>query len=229
LCLFQVGTKRAARKSPGPEGGRCRPCRSRSRHTQSPLKKNLLENYLLLAQRASGLKSFADLRGKSVAVLESVDAYLSVKWMETVLLEEKLGRPETFFGRVERVTKPSSAVLPVFFGKHQACVVDRPAFDIMKELNPQVGERLQPVVVSEPLLGAVICLSKSGWMSARQKEDTRQGLADLNTGLAGQQILTLFRVRKMAPFKPEYLESIRKLKTTHDRLSVLAARARQGD
>jgi phosphonate transport system substrate-binding protein len=187
----------------------------------------ILQSYILLTQRSSGFRSFADLRGKSVAVLESTEAYLSMKWMETALLEEKLGRPETFFGRVDKVSKASAAVLPVFFGKYDACVVNRPAFDVMIELNPQVGERLQPVAVSEPLLGAVICLSKSGWISAKHREDTKQALADLNSGLAGQQILTLFRVQKMAPFKPDYLETLRRLKAEHDLLATQAAHARQ--
>jgi ABC-type phosphate/phosphonate transport system substrate-binding protein len=186
----------------------------------------ILESCLLLTQRGSGLNSFADLRGKSVAVLGSADAYMSEKWMETVLSQEKLGTPETFFGRMEKVTKASSAVLPVFFGKNHACVVNQAAFDVMKELNPQVGERLQIAEASEPLLSAVICLSKSGWMSAQHKEDMRLGLAGLPTGQAGQQILTLFRVRRVAPFKPEYLDSMKKLKATHDRFGKQAARVK---
>jgi len=185
------------------------------------------QRYLLVTPRGSGLNTFAALRGKSIAVLENSNAYLSMRWMETALLKEKLGTPDSFFGRVEKVAKASAAVLPVFFGKYQACVVNQAAFDVMKELNPQIGERLQPVVVSEPLLGDVICLSKSGWASAKYKENTNKGLAEIQTWPAGQQILMLFRIREMSPYKPEYLETVRALRATHDRLAGQLARARQ--
>jgi ABC-type phosphate/phosphonate transport system substrate-binding protein len=189
--------------------------------------KGFLGNYLLLTRRDSGLNSLADLRGKSVAVLQSTYATLSFNWIETTLLQQKIGMPDTFFSLVEKTTKASGAVLPVFFGKYNACVVDQLAFDTMKELNPQVGNQLQILASSEPLLSAVICLTKSGWMSAKHKEDTELALADLHKLPTGQQILTLFRVRGIVPFKPEYLESVKKLKTTRDRLAIQTARVKQ--
>jgi ABC-type phosphate/phosphonate transport system substrate-binding protein len=177
----------------------------------------ILKRCLLLTQKNSGLNSFEDLRGKSITILDSMNSILSVKWMETVLLEEKLGAPETFFSRVEKVTKSSSAVLPVFFGKHDACIVDQPAFETLKELNPQIGERLHVAAISEPLLNTIVCLSKSGWVSAKQRKDTILSLPELNASPSGQQILTLFKVNKLAPFKPEYLDGVNRLKATHDR------------
>jgi ABC-type phosphate/phosphonate transport system substrate-binding protein len=187
----------------------------------------IMQTYILLTQRNSGIKSFADLRGKNILVLESMSAFLSAKWMETVLLQEKLGKPENFFGRVEKVAKISNAILPVFFGKQQACVVDLEGFEVMKELNPQLGERLQPVAFSEPLLSAVICLSKSGWINTKHKEDLKSGLVNLKTRPAGQQIMTLFRIKEMESFKPEYLETVKKLKSAHDRMLPQAAQIRQ--
>jgi len=42
-------------------------------------------------------------------------------------------------------------------------------------------------------------MNKTGWMSAQHREDTRLGLAELHKSPAGQQILTLFRIKGMAP------------------------------
>ncbi len=182
----------------------------------------ILEDYLLLTRRDGGITTLADLRGQSIASLESGNVYSSRPWVETMLLQGGLGRPEDFFGRVDTVSKASLAVLPVFFGKQQACVVDRSAFQVMKELNPQIGQRLRILTSSEPLLGAVFCLQKTGWDSAQQKHDTSEGLADLHNTPAGQQILTLFKVRKLMSFKPEYLESVKRLRAAHDRLTEAA-------
>lgn len=180
---------------------------------------NIMEENVLLARQEEGLTMLADLRGKSVVVLESPTATSSKPWIETVLLNKGLGRPEDFFGRVEIVHKVSRAVLPVFFGKYQACVVDRSAFQIMNELNPQIGRRLQILSASEPLMGTVFCLQKTGWESEQEKREMVDSLTNLHTEPAGQQLLTLFKVRKLVPFKPEYLNSMKRLKAMHDRLT----------
>jgi ABC-type phosphate/phosphonate transport system substrate-binding protein len=190
-------------------------------------KARILEDCVLLTPRNSGVGTFADLRGKNITILESQDSYISKKWVETVLMGERFGTPETFFGSVTTVSKPSAAILPVFFGKYQASVVSRSAFDVMREMNPQVGQKLEVVAASEPLLAAVICLSKTGWMNAKHREDLEKGLANLGSSQSGQQILTLFRVGKLAPYKPEFLDTVKRLKATHDRLAKQSAHLRQ--
>ncbi|MBI4661313.1 MAG: PhnD/SsuA/transferrin family substrate-binding protein [Verrucomicrobia bacterium] len=183
----------------------------------------ILSEYLVLARREGGPRSLADLRGQSIVVLESVNTYSSWPWLQTLLLERQFGTPETFFGTVEKVAKPSGAVLPVFFGNHAACIVDRAAFDIMNELNPQIGQRLQVVLVSPPLLDAVICLNRSGWIAPEHREAASLGLAEFDAEPQGQQILALFKVHKFVPFKPEYLDNMRKLRAEYDRLAKPAA------
>lgn len=180
------------------------------------------KEYLLLTKRDSGIATLADLRSQTITLLESANVYSSRPWVETILLRNRLGRPEDFFGRVTVASKPSLAVLPVFFGQQQACVVNRSAFEVIKDLNPQIGQRLRILTSSKPILGAVFCLKKAGWESATQKEDTIQALADLHTTPAGQQMLTLFKLQKFLPFKAEYLENVRQLKSEHDRLAEAA-------
>jgi ABC-type phosphate/phosphonate transport system substrate-binding protein len=186
----------------------------------SMVEDGVMDTYLLLAHQHKGLNSLTDLRGKSIAVMEGVNAYLSMNWLEMILLQQKQPKPNAFFGHIEKVSKASSAVLPVFFGKYDGCIVDAASFNTMKELNPQVGMKLRTVVASEPLLSIVACMNKSGWLSARHKEDTRLALGDLHTTPTGQQILTLFRTKKLLPFKSQYMESVKKLKAEHKRLSA---------
>jgi hypothetical protein len=119
---------------------------------------------------------------------------------------------------MESVGKPSAAVLPVFFGKKQACVVDESGFDVMTELNPQVGKGLQTVAVSEPLVDGVLCLNSSGWSSETYKQDVIKALGELHLEPAGQQILTLFKTDQLIPFQEKYLETARNLWARHERL-----------
>jgi phosphonate transport system substrate-binding protein len=176
------------------------------------------KKYVVLTRRGSGLNTLADLRGKEITEHVAINSTMGRPWLETVLLENRLGTPETFFGRTESVEKPSAAVLPVFFGKKHACLVDEPGLDLMKELNPQVGKELQAVAVSEPFLNGVICLSNAGWASETFKLDLIQTLGELHLEAAGQQILTLFKTDQLIPFQEKHLDTVRQLRAKHDHL-----------
>lgn len=176
-------------------------------------------SYVVLTNRESGLKSLGDLKGKGLMQLDMGSATMGRPWLETLLGVNGLGTAEEFFGRIEIVGKPSSAVLPVFFGNRHACLVDKLGFEVMKELNPQLGSRLQVVAASEPCVDNVICLSRRGWGTEKRKEDTLRSLGELHQNPVGQQILSLFKVAKLVPFEEGHLDSVRKLWRANERSS----------
>ena len=172
--------------------------------------------YLLLTRQGSGLNSLADLRGKGLTKLELAGANIGNYWLNTLLLANQLDTQESFFGAVETVAKPTAAVLPVFFGKKSCCFVDQTGFDIMAELNPQVGRGLQVVASSETYLDLLVCLGNTGWNGPRGKEDCMASLSELHLEPAGQQILTLFKVSRLVPFEARQLDEVKKLRATCD-------------
>jgi phosphonate transport system substrate-binding protein len=174
--------------------------------------------YLVLTRRSGGLRTLADLRGKAILELEVASANVGRAWLDTRLLSERLGTQRTFFERVEVVGKPTAAVLPVFFGKKPACVVDEPSFEVMTELNPQVGQALQAVAVSESFADVVVCLREDGWATEKSKSNTVEALSELHLNPVGQQICTLFKIDRMVPFQETQLDTIRSLRTTYESL-----------
>lgn len=184
----------------------------------SMAKDDVGRDYMVLTRQGSGLNTLQDLRGKEIARLEMGSATMGQPWLETLLMMNGFGALERYFGRIEVVGKPSSAVLPVFFGNKHACLVDKLGLDIMVELNPQLGSKLQAIASSELYADNVLCLSKDGWTSETHKQDTIRALAELHLEPAGQQILTLFKVAKLAPYKEQYMQTVKKLRATFDRL-----------
>jgi phosphonate transport system substrate-binding protein len=176
-----------------------------------------LREYLLLTRRGGEVTGLADLRGKDLAVLDGKGGDLSRAWLDHLLLGQRLGPKESFFRKLDFVAKPTAAVLPVFFGSKAACLVDRGAFQVMSELNPQVGQQLAILAASDPYLESITCVGRSGWPS----EGARQALIDSITTLhvepAGRQILDMFKVDQIAPFKDEYLDSVRQLRAASQR------------
>lgn len=167
--------------------------------------------YLLLARSGGNLKTLLDLRGRSLNLLAAPNANLGVHWLRVLLSDRKLGMAEAFFGVLEDHTDPMAAVLPVFFGKRDAVLVDATKFELMTELNPQLNS-LEAIDASEPLVNAVICLGRSGWSSERFRQDLVQAMAELHLKPAGQQILTLFKAGRMVPFVNSHLDTVRRLR-----------------
>lgn len=178
-----------------------------------------LEPYLLLTPESKGARTLAELRGQNIVILEYTNANLSRQWLETMLLEQNLGALSEFFKKAETVVKPSAAVLSVFFGQRPACVVDQSAFQLMSELNPQVGRRLRAIATSEPYLDTILCVRRDGWRSEQERKDLIASLEELHLEPEGQQILSVFGVSRLEPFKEELLATVRRLKATHDRLT----------
>ena len=183
--------------------------------------------YLLLTRRDSGLTNLPTLRGKDLIELEFVSQGVGQVWLDTVLLAEKLGAPEKFFSNIEVAAKPTATVLPVFFGKKSVCVVDEGSFDLMKELNPQVGQMLQVVASSDTLADVVVCLREEHWSSAKFKADTITALKELDQDPAGRQICTLFKIDRMVPFEDAQLDTLRKLRTKYAALQIKDAATNQ--
>jgi phosphonate transport system substrate-binding protein len=168
----------------------------------------ILDGYVLLARRDRRL-SLPDLRGKRVLLLRTVGACLARPWMASVLRESGLGTLESHFSAAEDVDKASAAILPVFFGQTDACVVDVSSFQVMKELNPQIGNVLDVCRSSPPYLETVVCVHRD---YRGPRKDLLEGLAELHRETAGKQILMTFKIDHLVPFEDRALDSVRRLR-----------------
>jgi hypothetical protein len=176
--------------------------------------------YLLVTSRESGMTTISGLHCKTLVIQISSRADLGRMWIDVSLHDEGLGPLDRFFSSVRSVLTPSEAVLPVFFGRAGAGVVDRDSFEVMKEMNPQLGSRLRVLAVSPPVLNGIVCLDKR---LVRYREDLRKGLRELHETPAGKQILMVFRSNRLKPVNAEELERMRTLCTKYRRISSESA------
>lgn len=200
-----------------------------------PQASGLFNTYVLLTRVGSGLDAPAQLRNREVLLLESMNAKLGRAWFQA--LTGSLGERSAptaapapaasaapgdgEFAQLEIVSKPSLAVLPVFFGKKQSCVITTSGFAVMKELNPQLGRELQVIATSDGYMETVICLGTTGWKTVQTRGDFTKSLEELHETPAGQQVLSLFKAGRVMPFEPWYLDSIRALRAQHEHLRAL--------
>lgn len=165
----------------------------------------VLDHYLLLTRYDRKVSTLADLRGADIALLHATGTNYARPWLDTQIGDQGLGPIEAFFGSVTVADKISSAVLPVFFGKLDACVVDRSGFDTMRGMNPQLGRQLTALAVSPPLMETVICMHVHGH---EYESEVVEALGELDLEPRGKQILMVFKIDRLVPFDPAYLDSL---------------------
>jgi len=165
------------------------------------------DDYVLVVRRDGKVRSLGDLQGKSL-ILSRLGADWGRVWLDRMLAEQRLGATDEFFGMNRETENPSSAILPVFFGKSDAAVVNRRSFTIMAELNPQLDRQLLILTNSPRIPEAVTCVHKD---FAVFRKELLEGLADLHNDPKGQQLLMLFKIDKLEPCKPGGLDGAREL------------------
>lgn len=169
------------------------------------------KRYLLAVRKASPFRRLDDLRGQPLLESRMSNGTMGEHWLAAYLRCAGLGTPAEFFPRIDVVGKPSAAVLPVFFGDRNVCVVDETSFQLMVELNPEVGRSLAVLGRSEPIADGLVCLSRTNWTTDAIKADILRALGELHTDPAGQQTLTLFRMDRLEPYHPKVMDTARRL------------------
>jgi ABC-type phosphate/phosphonate transport system substrate-binding protein len=175
-----------------------------------------LEEYQVVVRRTQAPPPrLADLRGKSITLLDNSRSGLLPEWLDMTLLQNGLEPAAKFFGSVSSAAKLSRVVLPVFFGQQAACVVSRSGLRTMTELNPQVGRDVVVVATSPPIMPGILVL-RGGF--TRERAAVVQALADLDKNPRGQQVLNLFGLQRVAPATEAEIDAARQLYEAHARL-----------
>lgn len=166
---------------------------------------------LLLVRADHPFRHLADLHERHIRVLHNGASALGSPWLDSELLAGRFGSAASFFSSCELVEKPSAAVLQVFFGRIDACVVDENAYQVMVELNPAVARELTPIARSEAFSNALVCFGREPWEHPRLPADLERGVLELATTPAGRQALALFKLDRLDPCPSEQLDSVRAL------------------
>jgi hypothetical protein len=175
------------------------------------------EEYLLLVRQDAGFSSLAELAGRSVLVLDHPRATLAAQWLDTILLEGGLSPAKLHFARVNQGKKLAGVLLPVFFGQADACVVPRHGYEVMSELNPQVGRQMRPLADSPDLYPSV-AYAQPRTDGSLPGLDLLREIRQLPSTAAGQQILRLCQADSLGAVPASAVDETRRLLAAHQRL-----------
>ena len=152
--------------------------------------------FVLLVRADAAIKTFDDLRGGKLAAHEDPNVRLGIRWLEAQLAESGLVPLRSLVTRFDLNSKLSAAVLSVFFGKNDACLVTRVGFDSMVELNPQLSKRLVAIAVSPPVIPSFFCFRAD--LAQERKRQLFSEVLRLDESVTGRQVLSVFKADRMA-------------------------------
>lgn len=179
---------------------------------------------LLLVRKASGIRSLKGLRNKTIALLPPGKHQSSHIWLDVLLLRNGTRQTDGYFQKIQEATTASQAIMSLFFGKVDAAVVSRGAFETAKTLNPQLGHSLKIIVESRSLMGDITCIPLS--ISDTFGRTIESAALDLHKTTTGRQIFTLFQIDRVITFEPSYLKGLEDLLQERDRLMAKQAKTR---
>jgi ABC-type phosphate/phosphonate transport system substrate-binding protein len=163
-------------------------------------RRDRFQEEVVLLVRSGRFHRLAELKGHTLVVLEGTAHDMARAWFETRLFDEGLPAMTRHFGTVATAPKPAKAVLPVYFGQTDACLVDRNAYDVMVELNPQLGRELTILAESPPMVHAVMLFDRH--FSPRFRRTVIDAMLDMYRSTRGHEALAVFRLDRIGEANP---------------------------
>ena len=172
--------------------------------------------YLLLARKKRRISDIKDLKGGVLRFPLNARTAISTIWLDVKLAETGFQALEQFFGNVVLADKIGDALLPVFFGKADACLVTRNGFDTMAELNPQISHQLRVLAASKKYVPGSLAFRKN--YQSELKDVIINNIKTWHQTPAGRQILTMFQMDDLVVHPLELLGPTMELIKEHRQL-----------
>ena len=187
----------------------------------SVVNQQLAVNYVLLVRKEAPVEMLADLQGGRLLVLNQSRMLLADIWLNTELLKRGLPQMDSFFSEIEYCETVNLAILPVFFGSADGCIVSKQNFELACELNPQVARMLREELVS-PLLIPCVAVCR-GSVSPERAQIIRELMTGMTQTVAGRQLLLMFKCDALVEVTPADMVETRTLVNTAKQLQTEVA------
>jgi len=164
---------------------------------------------LLIAKKDAAYKSFADLRGKDVAVLKAGKEHI-----RRFAQKEAGGDPATFFSKVIVPANSEAALDAVLLGKAEAAIVDNASFDIYREVNPGRFQRLKVVDESAAFPPTVIAYDPKK-TDADIVKRFQNGMIKANETAKGREVMSTFKITSFTPVPTGFDKSLAEIRKAY--------------
>lgn len=149
--------------------------------------------YVLLVHNRTKIKALSDLHGANIVSHLHRDMVLLDPWLSTMLADNRLPEPESFFASHKTSDSLMQVVLPVFFSRLEGACLARKNWETAVELNPQLGRDLRPLLISPKVIPIAFAFRRNTNPSLRNL--LIDSIQHVSANTAGQQIVALYQSR----------------------------------
>jgi phosphonate transport system substrate-binding protein len=174
------------------------------------------ESYVLLVRQGGRIEHLSQLKGCSLNLLDSPRASLATIWLDNELMQSSQGRCVTFFKTINTREKAQSVILPVFFGQVDACLTTSNSFQVMTEMNPQIGQQLRVLAASPEVIPSFFAFTAREGTSVQP--ELIRAMTRMHENVAGKQMLTLVKADRVVEGPLTWLGPSLEMIACHDRL-----------
>ncbi len=160
----------------------------------------------IVVRNDSPAKSFADLKGKSLAVPQRSREHIRL-FLTRLCAHAGAATPQAFFGKIDTPSSTEDALDEVL-DKNQAAVVDAVALEGYADIKPGCYARLRVLQESELFPTGAIAY-RVGGLDGQTVAKFREGLIDANQTDEGKELMRLARLTAFEPVPAEYTQMLR--------------------
>ncbi|XOB61873.1 PhnD/SsuA/transferrin family substrate-binding protein [Campylobacterota bacterium DY0563] len=107
------------------------------------------QQYVLLVNNKSNIKSIKDLKGKNFSTFVANDNYSD--WLDYIVLKELHKPYKEIVKNIKEVQSDSALVLDLYFNKSDFSVIRKSAYNDIVALNPAIKKRVSVLKESKPI------------------------------------------------------------------------------
>lgn len=161
--------------------------------------------YVILVHPDASVDNLGQMRQSRLLLYPKLHSATASAWLASELAAQSLGTTHQYFAAVQQVNRPQDCVLPVYFKRGDACLVDEHSFQLLGEMNAQLRQ-LRVVARSAPLLDRVTAIPTK---PHPYHEDLVKAILELDRSTRGKQILTVFKSSGHVEADEKYLQTSR--------------------
>ena len=153
---------------------------------------------LLLTKKDDAAQSFADLKGRPIALLKAGKEYIPL-----FANKGAGGDPKEFFSKVVETSNAEKALDDILLGKVAAAIVDQASLDNYKDVNPGRFARLRTVEESAPFPPMAVFYMPNK-VSDAVVEKMRKGMLFANKSSKSRDAMSTFKITAFELVPTEY-------------------------
>jgi len=173
------------------------------------------ERHILVAHKRYAGLSLQDLKGKQISLYTE---HLMMGFNLEYIVKKASGLDSShFFKKIKSTRTASQAVLDVYFGGSDLCIIPKYLYDLTVELNPAMLKKLV-IIKPESEQFVPVLLFNFKYTDPVARDAVNRNITVLEGTVRGKQIMEIFKVQTVNLITENELEPMRKQYQTYQAL-----------